>query len=72
MPLTILLLTAISLLSCVVMTISFLALIGYFFGIDFTSGWGAYTRMAIHTAVTFFVLCCGILAWAWQSSHRPT
>src|SRR6201999_3008016 len=33
-------------------------------------GWGAYTRMAIHTAGAFLVLGAGLLAWTYQTARN--
>ena len=62
--------TAIGMLSCVVAVITAVALLGYAFGIESASGWGAYTHMAVHTAATFLILGAGLIIWAWQMAHR--
>ncbi|MDB4793703.1 PAS domain S-box protein, partial [Methylacidiphilales bacterium] len=63
-------LTATGLLACIVMMISYVALFGYVFGIEVAYGWGSYTRMAVHTAATFFFLSAGLLAWAAKMAQR--
>jgi len=63
-------LTAIGMLTCIVAMISCVALFGFAFGIEAAYGWGAYTRMAVHTAVTFLILSTGLLVWAWDSANR--
>jgi signal transduction histidine kinase/CheY-like chemotaxis protein len=57
------------LLSCAGAMIGFISMAGYVFGIQSASGWGAYTRMALHTSTVFFLLGCGLLAWAWKRSR---
>jgi len=42
--------------------ISLLALMGYAYGVQFFYGIGSYIPMALHTALTFFILSIGILA----------
>jgi PAS domain S-box-containing protein len=59
-----------AMLSCIVATIVTVALLGYPFGIDTASGWGSYTRMAIHTAITFLILSVGLMSWALRSANR--
>jgi two-component system, sensor histidine kinase and response regulator len=61
-------LTAIGMFSCIVAMIVCMALFGYIFGIETAYGWGAYTRMAMHTAITFLILSLGLLVWAWRSA----
>ena len=63
-------LTSIGLLSCVVGTISCVAMFGQAFGIESASGWGAYTRMAVSTALCFFGLSTGLLIWAWRVARQ--
>lgn len=41
--------------------VAVLALLGYVYGVTALYGFLAYTKMAVHTAVTFFVACVGIL-----------
>jgi PAS domain S-box-containing protein len=36
-------------------------LLGYVYGIQAFYGFGSYTKMAVHTAITFIILCAGIL-----------
>jgi len=54
----------------IVMVVAGVALAGYLTGVEAAYGWGAYTRMALHTAVAFFILGSGLLVWAWQKSRR--
>jgi CHASE3 domain sensor protein len=60
--------TAMGLLTCIAATITCVAMFGYLFGIEIASGWGNYTRMAMHTAPTFFILSAGLLVWTWQQA----
>jgi signal transduction histidine kinase/CheY-like chemotaxis protein len=62
--------TAMGLLTCIAATITCVAMFGYVFGIEIASGWGNYTRMAMHTAPTFFILSAGLLVWTWQQALR--
>src|SRR5271166_4122033 len=62
--------TAMGLLTCIAATITCVAMFGYLFGIEIASGWGNYTRMAMHTAPTFFILSAGLLVWTWQQALR--
>ena len=62
-------LTAVGILSCIVATIAIVALFGYALGIESASGWGSYTRMAIHTAATFLILAAGLLVWTWYTAR---
>ena len=62
--------TAMGLFTCIAATITCVAMIGYLFGIEIASGWGNYTRMAMHTAPTFFILSAGLLVWTWQQALR--
>ncbi len=41
--------------------ISLLGLLGYIYGIQEFYGFGSYTKMAVHTAIAFLILCTGIL-----------
>ena len=63
-------LTVIGLASCVVGMIASLTLLGYGIGIQTDYGWGAYMRMALHTALTFLVLSTGLLAWSIDEGRR--
>ncbi len=62
--------TAMGLVTCIAATITCVAMFGYVFGIEIASGWGNYTRMAMHTAPTFFILSAGLLVWTWQQALR--
>jgi PAS domain S-box-containing protein len=50
------------LLTIIAAMISFLALMGYLYGVKSLQGIGPYSSMAFHTVVTFLVLSAGILA----------
>jgi CHASE3 domain sensor protein len=56
------------LLACIVAVIACVALFGYAFGIEAAYGWGAYSRMAVNTALTFLLLGGGLLVWSWQAA----
>jgi CHASE3 domain sensor protein len=58
------------LLACIVGVIGLVALFGYAFGIESAYGWGAYSRMAVNTAIALLLLSSGLLAWAWQTSRQ--
>jgi signal transduction histidine kinase/CheY-like chemotaxis protein len=60
--------TAIGILACIVAMITGVATLGFILGIDAAYGWGSYSRMAVHTAVTFLLLSTGLLVWAWQAA----
>ncbi|MEP0912361.1 PAS domain S-box protein [Leptolyngbya sp. GB1-A1] len=40
--------------------LSLLGLLGYIYGIQEFYGFGSYTKMAVHTAIAFILLCAGI------------
>ncbi len=63
-------LVATGLLASIVGVISGVALAGYLFGIDSAYGWGAYSRMAVNTAVALLLCASGLLAWVWQTAGR--
>jgi len=50
-------------LTIVVMMISGVAGLGYFFGIEVASGWQSSTHMTVQTALAFLCLGCGLLLW---------
>jgi putative nucleotidyltransferase with HDIG domain len=56
----------IGLLGSIVIALSLVAFLGYISGIETAFGWGALTRMAIHTAVGFIILGTGIFMLAWR------
>jgi CHASE3 domain sensor protein len=58
------------LLACVAGMIGGLALFGHFAGIEVATGWGAYTRMAVHTSAAFLLLGAGLFVRCWQTSER--
>ena len=45
--------------------LSLVAFTGYLMGVETAFGWGALTRMAIHTSLGFIVLSCGFLVLTW-------
>ncbi len=57
-------LTLAGLAACSVGLVSLVASLGYVFGIDDAEGWGAYTRMSLYTATTFFAISLALLGWA--------
>lgn len=59
-------LNATGLFCCVAASIALVAVFGFAFGIEAASGWGAKTRMALHTALTFILLATGLLFYVWQ------
>jgi diguanylate cyclase (GGDEF)-like protein/PAS domain S-box-containing protein len=61
---------AIGVLGALVLGLSLVALSGYAMGIETAFGWGALTRMAIHTALGFNILGIGLLTLAWQEASR--
>jgi PAS domain S-box-containing protein len=58
------------LLACVAGMIGSMALFGHFAGIEVATGWGAYTRMALHTSAAFLLLGTGLFVYCWQTSPR--
>jgi CHASE3 domain sensor protein len=58
------------LLACIVGVIGLVALFGFAFGIQSAYGWGAYSRMAVNTALAFLLLSSGLLIRAWQAARR--
>ena len=58
------------LLACVVAMIACVTLFGYALGIEVATGWGAFTRMAPHTAITYLILSSGLLVWAWHRARQ--
>ena len=62
-------LTAVAIMACIVTVIAGVATFGFVIGIEAAYGWGSYWHMALHTAVLFFLLGLGLLAWAWQAAQ---
>ena len=58
-----------ALLGSVVVGLGVVALSGYFSGITQSYAWGAFTRMAVHTAVCFLVLGLGVISFSWQDDQ---
>jgi PAS domain S-box-containing protein len=56
-------------LTMVVMMISCVAVLGYFFGIEVASGWQSATHMTVQTGGAFFCLGCGLLIWVHQTAE---
>jgi CHASE3 domain sensor protein len=63
-------LTTVGVLACAVTVVGLMAVFGFLAGIDTAYTWGAYSGMAINTAVAFFLLGTGLLAWAWDARPR--
>ena len=57
-------------LACLAGITSVVALGGFLSGIEAAYGWGAYTRMAPHTAAGLLLLSLSLLAWAGEMSRR--
>jgi len=58
------------LLACMVVVIAAVAILGYLFGVEAAYGWGAYSRMAINTAIMLLILNTGLLIWAGKTARR--
>jgi sensor domain CHASE-containing protein len=58
-------------LSLFVVSLGFIALFGYVFGLPGTYGWGQMTRVAVHTASGFILLGTGLFITTWFNSLRP-
>jgi len=58
------------LLSSIVVIVAAVGLSGYIFGFKPAYGWGAYSSMAINTAIMFLLLGGGLLVWSWDSAIR--
>jgi PAS domain S-box-containing protein len=63
-------LTAAGMTGSIVIVIAVIALSGFLFGIQSAYGWGAYSRMALNTAIIFLILGSGLLMWAWQTARQ--
>jgi PAS domain S-box-containing protein len=63
-------LIATGLLACMVAVVAVVGLFGYLMGIEAAYGWGAYTRMAVHTAIAFLALSVGLLLWTYQTAQK--
>jgi PAS domain S-box-containing protein len=64
-------LTSVGILAFIVAMIACVALFRSALGIEAaSSGWGARSRMGIHTAITFLILGGGLLNWAWYTARR--
>ena len=59
-----------ALLGAMLIGLGFVALTGYFTGIESAYGWGHLTRMAIHTSAGFIVLGLGFTALAWRDEKQ--
>lgn len=51
--------------------ISVIGLVGYITGLEELTGPDAYTKMAVHTAGTFIILCIGMLFTVYERQHAP-
>jgi sensor domain CHASE-containing protein len=58
-------------LSLFVVSLGFIALCGYAFGLPGTYGWGQMTRVAAHTASGFILLGAGLFITTWFGSLWP-
>lgn len=58
----------VSILGSLVTGLGVVALSGYLFGVETAYGWGALTKMAIHTGFGFIILGFGFVAWSWQQN----
>ncbi|HEV2693531.1 MAG TPA: CHASE3 domain-containing protein, partial [Verrucomicrobiae bacterium] len=58
------------LLMCMVAVTAVVALCGFIFGIKSAYGWGAYSSMAVNTAMMFLLLSLGVLALAWRTAQQ--
>jgi PAS domain S-box-containing protein len=57
-------------LASVVAVIAAGQILGYSLGIQAVDDWGAYTRIAIRSAVAYLVLGAAILIWVWDAASR--
>jgi len=58
-----------AMMGSLVIGLGIIALSGYFTGIVASYAWGAFTRMAVHTAAGFILLGIGVIAYAWRDDH---
>jgi hypothetical protein len=63
-------LTLAGILTCMVGMIALVALLGYAFGIQTATGWGAFTRMSLFTAAAFLEFSVGLLIWLVRAARR--
>jgi PAS domain S-box-containing protein len=56
--------------ACVVLVIALLSMLGYLAGIEAAYSWGSLTRMALSTAIAFFLVGGALLRWASDISRR--
>ena len=61
---------AAGLLCCIVMVVSTVAAFGYVLHIDSAFGWGAYSKMAVNTALTLIPLGAALLFRCWRLSVK--
>jgi signal transduction histidine kinase/DNA-binding response OmpR family regulator len=54
----------VGLTSCSVVITALVAIAGYSFNFDIAESWGAFTRMSVWTAGTFFVIGSALLIWS--------
>lgn len=55
-----------ALIGSLVLGLGVVALTGYTVGVQNYYAWGYFTRMALHTALSFIVLGTGVLAYVWR------
>ena len=64
--------TGTGLLASIVLMISVVALLGFTFGIQAATGWGAYARMALNSAIVLFCLGGGLFVWSWSVARAES
>jgi PAS domain S-box-containing protein len=57
-------------LGAIVFALGVVAFAGYLTGVETAYGWGALTKMAVHTAVGFMILGVGLFLWALLANTR--
>jgi PAS domain S-box-containing protein len=58
--------------SSMITGLGFIALTGYFVGLESAYGWGSLTRMAVHTSLGFIILGQGLLFVCWIQNSKIT
>ncbi len=61
-----------ALIGSLVLGLGVVALTGYTVGVQNYYAWGQFTRMALHTALSFIVLGMGVLAYVWHRGQKET
>jgi len=59
-------------LGALILGLSLVAISGYWMSIPTAFGWGALTKMAIHTAAGFFTFGTGLLSLAWHHASQQS